>query len=121
MKPFDVRVHCARGHSDKISVSSVFREMLADSGIIALHADCGRVQDPYSIQCIPQVMGACLDNLYYAARALTIEANVVSDNSLVFTDSGEAISNGNFHGEPVAFATKVFALAVAEIGSISER
>lgn len=121
IKPFDARVHRARGHAGQMSVSSVLRELLADSAIIASHADCGRVQDPYSIRCIPQVMGACLDNLHYAARTLAVEANAASDNPLVFTDTGEAISSGNFHGEPVAFAADIIALAVAEIGAISER
>jgi histidine ammonia-lyase len=79
------------------------------------------VQDPYSIRCIPQVLGACLDNLTHAARVLQIEANASSDNPLVFTDTGEVISGGNFHAEPVAFAADILALAISEIGAISER
>ena len=79
------------------------------------------MQDPYSIRCVPQVMGACLDNLLHAARVLRIEANAASDNPLVFTDNGDVISGGNFHAEPVAFAADIIALAVAEIGAISER
>jgi histidine ammonia-lyase len=78
------------------------------------------VQDPYSIRCVPQVMGACLDNLQHAARVLRIEANAASDNPLVF-DNGDVISGGNFHAEPVAFAADIIALAIAEIGAISER
>jgi histidine ammonia-lyase len=85
------------------------------------HPHCGRVQDPYSIRCVPQVMGACLDNLQHAARVLRIEANAASDNPLVFTDNGDVISGGNFHAEPVAFAADIIALAIAEIGAISER
>ena len=85
------------------------------------HAACGRVQDPYSIRCVPQVMGACLDNLHHAARILRIEANAASDNPLVFAENGDVISGGNFHAEPVAFAADIIALAVAEIGAISER
>ncbi|MBR7518246.1 aromatic amino acid lyase, partial [Mycobacterium tuberculosis] len=76
--------------------------------------------DPYSIRCVPQVMGACLDNLSHAARVLVIEANAASDNPLVF-DNGDVISGGNFHAEPVAFAADIIALALAEIGAISER
>ena len=79
------------------------------------------MQDPYSIRCVPQVMGACLDNLTHAARVLVTEGNAASDNPLVFTDTGEVISGGNFHAEPVAFAADIIALAVAEIGAISER
>jgi len=97
------------------------RTLLEGSEIVPSHADCGRVQDPYSVRCIPQVMGACLDNLAHAARVLVIEANAASDNPLVFTDTGEVISGGNFHAEPVAFAADIVALAVSEVGAISER
>jgi histidine ammonia-lyase len=79
------------------------------------------VQDPYSIRCVPQVMGACLDNLRHAARVLEVEANGASDNPLVFADTGEVVSGGNFHAEPVAFAADILALAIAEVGAISER
>src|SRR5262249_10868834 len=96
------------------------RAVLDGSEIVPSHADCGRVQDPYSIRCVPQVMGACLDNLAHAARVLRTEANAASDNPLVF-DNGDVISGGNFHAEPVAFAADIIALAVSEIGAISER
>ncbi|MFM0651994.1 histidine ammonia-lyase [Paraburkholderia sediminicola] len=119
--PFDRRIHDARGQVGQIAVAGAVRALLEGSEIVLSHADCGRVQDPYSIRCVPQVMGACLDNLTHAARVLTIEANAASDNPLVFTDTGEAISGGNFHAEPVAFAADIIALAIAEIGSISER
>ncbi|MFD1711482.1 histidine ammonia-lyase [Ottowia sp. GY511] len=121
VKPFDARIHAARGQSGQVAVAGAMRTLLAGSAIVLGHADCGRVQDPYSIRCIPQVMGACLDNLHYAARTLSIEANAASDNPLVFTDTGEVISGGNFHAEPVAFAADIIALAVAEIGAMSER
>ncbi|MEG0886250.1 MAG: aromatic amino acid lyase, partial [Janthinobacterium sp.] len=78
------------------------------SAIDPSHPNCGRVQDPYSIRCVPQVMGACLDNLTHAARVLVIEANAASDNPLVF-DNGDVISGGNFHAEPVAFAADILA------------
>lgn len=121
IKPFDDRIHQARGQRGQIAVARAVSALLAGSQILVSHADCGRVQDPYSIRCVPQVMGACLDNLNFAARTLQIEANAASDNPLVFTDSGEVISGGNFHAEPVAFAADIIALAVAEIGAISER
>ena len=121
VKPFDARIHEARGQLGQIAVAAAVRGLLHGSEIDPSHPNCGRVQDPYSIRCVPQVMGACLDNLQHAARVLRIEANAASDNPLVFTDTGEVISGGNFHAEPVAFAADIIALAVAEIGAISER
>jgi histidine ammonia-lyase len=121
IKPFDARVHAARGQPGQIAVAAAVRELLEGSQIVPSHADCGRVQDPYSIRCIPQVMGACLDNLDHASRVLAIEANAASDNPLVFAEDDEVISGGNFHAEPVAFAADIIALAVSEIGAISER
>jgi len=128
VKPFDARIHEARGQAGQIAVAAAVRALLDGSHIDPSHPHCGRVQDPYSIRCIPQVMGACLDNLQHAARVLRTEANAASDNPLVFTaltegtaGAGEVISGGNFHAEPVAFAADIIALAVAEIGAISER
>ncbi|MCW5255047.1 histidine ammonia-lyase [Verminephrobacter aporrectodeae subsp. tuberculatae] len=121
IKPYDERIHAARGQPGQIAVAAAVRALLDGSEIIPSHADCGRVQDPYSIRCVPQVMGACLDNLRHAARVLVIEANAASDNPLVFADTGEAISGGNFHAEPVAFAADIIALAVSEMGALSER
>jgi len=121
VKPLDARIHAARGQPGQIAVAAALRELLEGSEIVPSHAQCGRVQDPYSIRCVPQVMGACLDNMAHAARVLATEANAASDNPLVFTDTGEVISGGNFHAEPVAFAADILALAVAEIGAISER
>lgn len=120
VKPFDARIHEARGQLGQIAVAAAVRGLLEGSEIDPSHPNCGRVQDPYSIRCVPQVMGACLDNLQHAARVLTVEANAASDNPLVF-DNGDVISGGNFHAEPVAFAADIIALAVAEIGAISER
>ncbi|MDM0046675.1 histidine ammonia-lyase [Variovorax dokdonensis] len=121
IKPFDARIHAARGQPGQIAVAGAVRALLDGSEIVPSHPDCGRVQDPYSVRCIPQVMGACLDNLTHASRVLVTEANAASDNPLVFCDTGEVISGGNFHAEPVAFAADIIALAVAEIGAISER
>ncbi|KAB8313128.1 histidine ammonia-lyase [Erwinia endophytica] len=121
IKPFDRRIHEARGQQGQIAVAAAVTALLDGSEILHSHANCGRVQDPYSIRCVPQVMGACLDNLQHAARILQIEANAASDNPLVFSDTGDVISGGNFHAEPVAFAADIIALAIAEIGAISER
>jgi histidine ammonia-lyase len=119
--PFDPRIHEARGQAGQADVAAVTRALLEGSAILESHAGCGRVQDPYSIRCQPQVMGACLDNIRHAARVLEIEANAASDNPLVFADTGDVVSGGNFHGEPVAFAADILALALAEIGALSER
>jgi histidine ammonia-lyase len=95
---------------------------LGDSSAISdSHRDCDKVQDPYSLRCQPQVMGACLTQLRQAAEVLGVEANAVSDNPLVFAAEGEVISGGNFHAEPVAMAADNLALAFAEIGALSER
>jgi histidine ammonia-lyase len=119
--PFDPRIHHLRGHDGQARVAQVYRELLAGSEIRESHRDCARVQDPYSLRCQPQVMGACLDLMTQQAATLTTEANAVTDNPLVFPDTGEVISGGNFHAEPVAFAADILALACAEIGSITER
>ena len=111
VKPFDARIHEARGQLGQIAVAAAVRELLDGSAIDTSHPHCGRVQDPYSIRCVPQVMGACLDNLSHAARVLVIEANAASDNPLVF-DNGDVISGGNFHAEPVGFAADMIALAI---------
>jgi len=121
MVPFEDRIHALRRQPGQRLVAQVFRSMLEGSGILGSHADCGKVQDPYSLRCQPQVMGACLDIMNYAAGVLEREANAVTDNPLIFEDTLEALSGGNFHAEPVAFAADVLALAIAEIGSISER
>ena len=119
--PFDSRIHEVRGHPGQIAVAGVLRDLMRDSEIRASHLKCDRVQDPYSVRCQPQVMGACLDLLRQCAALLETEANAVTDNPLVFTDSSEVLSGGNFHAEPVAFAADMLALAIAEIGSLSER
>jgi histidine ammonia-lyase len=102
-------------------VAQTYRELLTGSEIRESHRSCPRVQDPYSLRCQPQVMGACLDLMTQQAATLAIEANAVTDNPLVFPDTGEVLSGGNFHAEPVAFAADIMALACAEIGSITER
>ena len=120
--PFDARIHAARGQRGQIDAASAFRHLLSDSSEIGRsHAACDKVQDPYSLRCQPQVMGACLTQLRQAAEVLGVEANAVSDNPLVFAAEGEVISGGNFHAEPVAMAADNIALAIAEIGALSER
>ena len=120
--PFDPRIHALRPHPGQILAAAHFRRLLSGSAIRASHlVDDERVQDPYSFRCQPQVMGACLDVLANAARTLMIEANGVSDNPLVFAEDGAVLSGGNFHAEPVAFAADMIAMAVAEMGSLSER
>ena len=119
--PFDGRIQEVRGHRGQIAVAAVLRTLMKGSEIRASHLTCDRVQDPYSIRCQPQVMGACLDLVSHASALLETEANAVTDNPLIFPDSGEVLSGGNFHAEPVAFAADILALAIAEIGSLSER
>ena len=119
--PFDERVHRARGHRGQLEVGSLLRKLMKGSEIRASHLACSRVQDPYSIRCQPQVIGACLGVLRHAAEVLQIEANGVTDNPLVFADTDAILSGGNFHAEPVALVADYIALSVAEIGSLSER
>jgi histidine ammonia-lyase len=119
--PFDARIHLARGQPGQIAVAQRYLELVAGSAIRASHVDCTRVQDPYSFRCQPQVMGACLDLIQQVARTLAVEANAVTDNPLLFVSQGDVLSGGNFHAEPVAFAADTLALAIAEIGSLSER
>jgi histidine ammonia-lyase len=120
-KPFDPRVSELRGQPGQIRVAAAIAELLDGSEILGSHGRCGKVQDPYSFRCQPQVMGAALDLLQNAARTLTIEAGAVTDNPIVFPDEDIAISGGNFHAQPVAFAADTITIALCEVGSISER
>jgi histidine ammonia-lyase len=119
--PFDDRIHQVRGQPGQIAVAREYRDLIAGSAIRASHLDCTRVQDPYSFRCQPQVMGACLDIIRNCSVTLRLEANAVTDNPLLFVEQGDVLSGGNFHAQPVAFAADMLALAVAEIGSLSER
>jgi histidine ammonia-lyase len=118
---FDPRIHEARGQPGQIQVAAALKRLLAGSGIRQSHSECERVQDPYSFRCQPQVMGAALDVMRCVSRTLEIEANAVTDNPVIFADGDDALSGGNFHAEPVAFATDMLAMALCEVGSISER
>jgi histidine ammonia-lyase len=120
--PFDARIHKLRRQPGQIETAAALRELMAGSAIRASHLkDDQRVQDPYCLRCQPQVMGAALDILRQAAVTLLNEANGVTDNPLIFPDDDEALSGGNFHAEPVAFAADMIALAICEIGSLAER
>ncbi|GAA3900438.1 histidine ammonia-lyase [Sphingomonas limnosediminicola] len=120
-KPFDPRISELRGQPGQITVAAAISSLLDGSEILTSHVQCTRVQDPYSFRCQPQVMGAALDLLQNAARTLTIEAGAVTDNPILFPDDDTAISGGNFHAQPVAFAADTIAIALCEVGSISER
>jgi len=120
--PFDPRIHALRGQPGQIDVAQYYRGLLSGSEIRHSHLDGDdRVQDPYSLRCQPQVVGACLDTMRHAALVLVREANAVTDNPLVFAQDGAMISGGNFHAEPVALAADAMALAIAEVGAIAER
>jgi histidine ammonia-lyase len=120
-RAFDERVIAARPHPGQQAVAALLRALLVDSPIAESHKDCGKVQDPYSLRCMPQVHGASRDVLAFARQVLEREAASSTDNPLVFVDTGEMISGGNFHGQPVALALDAAAMAVAELANISER
>ncbi len=120
--PFDSRIHALRGQPGQQLVARSYAGLLADSEIRRSHIENDpRVQDPYSLRCQPQVMGACLDQMRHAARVFEIEAGAITDNPLVFFEKDEILSGGNFHAEPIALAADALALAIAEIGALSER
>ena len=122
--PFDARIHQVRGHQTQSDVAEAFRTLLDTSEIGNSHQGCEKVQDPYSLRCQPQVMGACLQQMRFAQEILVTEANGVSDNPLVFADEngqGDILSGGNFHAETVAMAADMLAIALSEIGALSER
>ena len=120
--PFDPRIHALRGHEGQIETAATLHALMRGSAIRASHRSGDeRVQDPYCLRCQPQVMGAVIDLLRQAATTLRTEANGVTDNPLIFADTDEALSGGNFHAEPIAFAADMIAIALCEIGSIAER
>ncbi len=119
--PFDERIQLVRGHPQQTYVAKLLRDLLQGSDIVKSHHTCEKVQDPYSIRCQPQVMGACYAHILFARETLQIEMNAVSDNPLVFSADKAILSGGNFHAEPVAMAADTLALSIAEIGGLSER
>ncbi len=118
--PFDARIHALRPHQGQIAVAKNILRLIEGSEIMQSHKDCQKVQDPYSLRCAPQVHGACRDAIDYARRVIEVELNSATDNPLVF-ENGDVISGGNFHGEPLALALDMLAIALAELASISER
>jgi histidine ammonia-lyase len=110
-----------RGHQAQTDVAAAYRGLLKESTIGHSHEGCAKVQDPYSLRCQPQVIGACLQQMRFAAQTLVVEANGVSDNPLVFADSGDILSGGNFHAEIIAMTSDMLAIALSEIGALSER
>lgn len=120
LDPFDDRIHRVRPHPGQLAVARNIRTVLAESEILLSHERCSKVQDQYSLRCVPQVHGASRDALAYANRVVETEVNSVTDNPLVFPE-GDIISGGNFHGQPLALALDFAAMAIAELGSISER
>ena len=122
--PFDLRLAAARPHPGHLRVARRMRRLLRPSAINRSHKDCDRVQDAYSLRCVPQVLGASWDALAHAGQVLAIEMNSVTDNPLCFPGTRRSegiVSGGNFHGQPVALALDYLAIAMAEAGSISER
>lgn len=119
--PFDDRIHKIRGHQAQRDVALRYRELLAGSEIRKSHLECARVQDPYSLRCQPQIMGAALHQIRFVKATLEVETNAISDNPLVFSEQGDIISGGNFHGEIIAMAADNLALAIAEVGANAER
>ncbi|MBN2732198.1 MAG: histidine ammonia-lyase [Balneolaceae bacterium] len=120
IKPFDERIHKIRPHKGQQHVAENVRNLLANSEILESHRNCGKVQDPYCLRCVPQVHGASRDGLRYCTETIETEINSVTDNPLVF-ENGDIISGGNFHGQPLALALDHAKIALAEFASISER
>jgi len=118
---FDARLHALKPHPGQVRVAEAFRRLHADSAIMRAHRDCDRVQDPYSFRCIPQVLGAVADTLEWIETWVVREVNSVTDNPILFSEQGDALSGGNFHGEHMAIALDALAVAGAEVASIAER
>ncbi|RMG18769.1 MAG: histidine ammonia-lyase [Deltaproteobacteria bacterium] len=121
VRPFDEAIQRVRPHPGQTRVAANLRALLAGSQIVESHAECGKVQDAYSLRCMPQVHGACRDGLAYLREVLAREINSATDNPLVFPERGDVVSGGNFHGQPVALALDLAALALTDLASISER
>lgn len=120
-RAFDPRIHAVRPHAGQIESATRLAALLAGSELVRSHADCAKVQDPYSLRCMPQVHGAVRDAIRYASVTLLCEANAATDNPLVFADAGEMLSGGNFHGQPIAFVLDFAAIALTTLGNIAER
>src|SRR5207249_4551738 len=121
VRPFDPRIQEVRPHPGQAACATNLRRLLEESAVMASHADCAKVQDAYSLRCMPQVHGAFRAALDHATRIVEIEMNSATDNPLVFAEAGEVISGGNFHGQPIAQAADLLAAAATNLASISER
>jgi histidine ammonia-lyase len=117
----DKRIHEIRAHEGQTDVAAAMRALLPDSEINQSHADCGIVQDAYSLRCAPQVIGASLDTIRYVQSVIETEINSATDNPLVFTEDGTVVSGGNFHGQPIALVMDFLGIALSELANISER
>ena len=120
-RPFQELIQAVRPHPGQQAVAAHLRALLADSEIVESHRDCSKVQDPYSLRCMPQVHGAARDGLSYVRGVLAVEANSATDNPLVFPAEEQIVSGGNFHGQPVSLALDVLAIACTQLSAISER
>ncbi|MCE9671393.1 histidine ammonia-lyase [Myxococcus stipitatus] len=120
-KPFIPEIHDVRAHPGQKACAAHLRRILAGSELVETHVNCSKVQDPYSLRCMPQVHGAARDGLAFARRVLEVEVNSATDNPLVFTESERIVSGGNFHGQPISLAMDVVAMALTQLSSISER
>jgi histidine ammonia-lyase len=120
-KPFLPEIHDVRPHEGQKAVAAHLLRLLAGSDLVETHVNCSKVQDPYSLRCMPQVHGAAREGLAFARRILEVEVNSATDNPLVFADTGRIISGGNFHGQPISLAMDVAAMALTQLSSISER
>jgi histidine ammonia-lyase len=121
MHPFEARIHAARAVPGQAAAAANLWALLAGSAINKSHQDCGRVQDAYTLRCAPQVHGSAREAIAFARRLVDIEANAATDNPMVFAETGEIVSGGNFHGAPVALAADTLAIGIAQLATISER
>ncbi len=120
-KPFDLDIANLKPHQGIIDVAKNLNELLRDSQILNSHKNCGKVQDPYSLRCLPQIHGACRQTLYHAEKVIDTEVNSVTDNPLIFKDKNKVLSGGNFHGETLALAMDYLAMGLSELSSVLER
>jgi histidine ammonia-lyase len=120
-KPFIPEIHDVRAHPGQKDTAAHLRRILAGSELVETHVNCSKVQDPYSLRCMPQVHGAAREGLSFARRILEVEVNSATDNPLVFTETERIVSGGNFHGQPISLAMDVVAMALTQLSSISER
>jgi histidine ammonia-lyase len=121
LRPFDARIHEARPVPGQVASAANVRALLEGSAVNASHAHCGKVQDAYALRCTPQVHGSAREAIAFAHRLASIEANAATDNPMVFAETGDIVSGGNFHGAPVALAADTLCIGLAQLATISER